>query len=276
MSEFDAAGFSAIDQFFGDGGKESKEAGTQITTVTSASKGTRRGVGSSVPSNAVHRDLTSKFLAVGRKRRRGDEDNEDVHDANSDADEDDEEEAGRTAIAEPSNTSRTDSNTSNTPEPKQKLGGKERKGFLQPTKEDGSAKENSKTSNDAVVDGDVQTESVKKYKRRKIRSKQKNIRKDNREQKPAHLMVGGRNYQGRPITVETRTKLNLPAPKARMPFSTDESHEEDHGEVEAGGLALDDLLKDDPKHGVTSPPSSRAKGVSKKNKSKPKYKNLKV
>lgn len=50
----------------------------------------------------------------------------------------------------------------------------------------------------------------KKRYRKKVRSRQKNIRKDKRSVKPEHLQIGSTNYQGRPITPETRSKLNLP------------------------------------------------------------------
>jgi len=56
-------------------------------------------------------------------------------------------------------------------------------------------------------------ENKSKRKRRKIRSKQKNIRKDNRNrsQKPAHLALQGSiAYGGRPLTNETREFLKLP------------------------------------------------------------------
>jgi hypothetical protein len=43
---------------------------------------------------------------------------------------------------------------------------------------------------------------TEKRKRPKTRSKQKNIRRDNREndKKPAHLLIGSKDYQGRPLT----------------------------------------------------------------------------
>jgi hypothetical protein len=47
--------------------------------------------------------------------------------------------------------------------------------------------------------------------RTKTRSKQKNIRKDNRsnDAKPAHLQIGSKDYNGRPITKETKSKLKI-------------------------------------------------------------------
>jgi len=54
-------------------------------------------------------------------------------------------------------------------------------------------------------------ENSRKRKRTKTRSKQKNIRRDNRavENKPSHLQVGSKEYQGRQLTKETKTVLGL-------------------------------------------------------------------
>lgn len=64
---------------------------------------------------------------------------------------------------------------------------------------------------------DSQTDKSKKRKRIKTRSKQKNIRRDNRpdDQKPSHLKFGSNEYKGRPITSQTREKLGLPTKKAK-------------------------------------------------------------
>ena len=62
------------------------------------------------------------------------------------------------------------------------------------------------------LDTTKETESSpKKRKRKKVRSRQKNICKDHRDVKPVHLRVVGQgmNYRGRPLTQETRAKLNL-------------------------------------------------------------------
>jgi len=49
-------------------------------------------------------------------------------------------------------------------------------------------------------------------KKKKTRSRQKNIRKDNRtdDQKPEHLRIISSGYSGHPITPETRIRLGLP------------------------------------------------------------------
>jgi hypothetical protein len=63
------------------------------------------------------------------------------------------------------------------------------------------------------------TRNNAKKKRRKIRSRQKNIYKDKRDIKPDHLRVektpsARHQYQGRPLTAETRAKLSLPPSKS--------------------------------------------------------------
>lgn len=60
----------------------------------------------------------------------------------------------------------------------------------------------------------------KQRRRRKVRSKQKNIYKDKRDVKPAHLIPGNSNYQGRPLTVETQTKLSM-TKIVPSPFASD-------------------------------------------------------
>jgi hypothetical protein len=288
MAEFDAAGFSAIDQFFsGGGGGVAANQGKTVGATTHndrtnlISKGNRRGVGSAVPVSTKPSDWTRKVLVAGRKRQRDDDDHEDVDDATVDGEDNDDDEGGRTGIAAAANATKMNTNTTISSEPKKKLGKKERK-RLQANEEssqhDGSAKENPETTEI----GDEETApgeelSRKKQKRRKIRSKQKNIRKDHREEKPVHLLVGRRNYNGRPLTAETRAKLNLPAPKTRTPvYGIDQSHDEDRGEVTAGRLAIDDLLEPDVETEMEPPKSGRTNVMTKKKNKKPKYKNLKV
>jgi len=57
-----------------------------------------------------------------------------------------------------------------------------------------------------------------KGRKRKVRSKQKNIRKDSRplSAKPQHLRLGNKHYAGRPLTQETRKRLDLPPSKASL------------------------------------------------------------
>lgn len=60
----------------------------------------------------------------------------------------------------------------------------------------------------------------KKKNRVKTRSKQKNIRRDNRPDtaKPQHLQLGARDYNGRPLTKETKAILKIPD-KPKAPFN---------------------------------------------------------
>ena len=139
-AEFDAAGFSALDQFFGsvgDGGaknnnKNNNNALGQEKDGSRFTKGNRRGVGSAVPVTTptmTQSDLTKKLLGVGRKRRRhgeddDHEDDEDVEDTMVNDEEHDE--GGRTTIGAPRNSTKS----SDTNATKKKLGKKERKKLL--------------------------------------------------------------------------------------------------------------------------------------------------
>ena len=80
----------------------------------------------------------------------------------------------------------------------------------------------------AVVDGDASTVAAgegdnehdaarPKKRRKKVRSRQKNIRKDNRplEQRPEHLRPGHTAYKGRPLSAATKEKMGLP-PKEQV------------------------------------------------------------
>lgn len=113
-----------------------------------------------------------------------------------------------------------------------------------------------------------------KFRRPKKRSKQKNIRKDNRsaDQKPSYLIPGRNDYAGRPITPETRVKLGLPE-KEQIPFdSKPRRWNMVDGYDEVGtGLAIDDFGKEI----ENVPTSSGSKKRKKKKKSKvSRYKNL--
>ena len=116
----------------------------------------------------------------------------------------------------------------------------------------------------------------KSIKHKKIRSKQKNIRKDTRRamDKPSHLILGRSDYAGRPITPETRSKLNMPMrakpiqsqPKSKLI----RSHVEQNGEGMLSGLAVDDLVND--ARDVDDKEVEKKKSAKKPKKSK--YRNL--
>ena len=291
MSEYDAAGFTAVEKFFGgdDGVRDSSsKSGVVVRNSNDVPKGNRRGVGSKQSFTSKARDdLTNKLLKIGRKRRRG-EDDEETNEDEIMVDEE-EDEAGRTAIATQTQSKISlELDTSIVEKPKKKLGKKERKRLqhqdiatdVTPSAAEDEEKAR-KTHEIQVVDGDMNENdqeasgaSQKKHKRRKVRSKQKNIRKDNREKKPDHLVVGRRNYQGRPLTAETREKLNIAAPKARTPFQLESSPSEDVGDV--GGLGIDSLLEEDIGMQVKAQDGDRHVKDKKKKSKKPRYKNLKV
>jgi hypothetical protein len=66
----------------------------------------------------------------------------------------------------------------------------------------------------ATVEGSIGPDGQKR-KRKKTRSKQKNIRRDNRQdtQKPEYLRVGSAEYRGRPLTDATKAVIGI-APKS--------------------------------------------------------------
>jgi hypothetical protein len=130
------------------------------------------------------------------------------------------------------------------------------------------------TTTTAPMDSNpVETCDGKKAKRRKVRSKQKNIRKDSRplSAKPEHLRLGNSQYSGRPLTKETRQKLHLPASKNSIhrQLSHDRKrkpiiHHELTPEYTANESKIDNIL--DPDANIVSGESSKRK--------KSKYKNL--
>jgi hypothetical protein len=181
-----------------------------------------------------------RILQVGKrnKRQRDDDDDDDGDDEDDDDtrrgafEDEDEEDIGRTGIIKDTSsaTSKTDhpllplhQQSVATSTKKKKLGKKERQ-QQQAVDETITAE-----SNDSVVANNVDgiqheddseaketteaddttsnlsNNTKKKKYRKKIRSKQKNIRKDHRDVKPLHLIT-----KLRPLTAETRAKLQVP------------------------------------------------------------------
>ena len=217
---------------------------------TSRGRRGRSGVGHSVPSSSsdkANEALRQTLLKVGRKKRLRDGNYDDDDDEACDdddrenngakhglhADDDLDDELGRTAIAaekveKPPGTKMTLQSNN------KKLGKKERMKLKKLQKEgegstsaDGySAKpcinnESTDDANTAISQDTLQQHcevqdqnprQQQKRKRRKVRSRQKNIYKDHRsnEEKPSHLIPGSKNYQGRPITEATRKRLGIP------------------------------------------------------------------
>ncbi|MGK3738247.1 MAG: hypothetical protein ACI8RD_004934 [Bacillariaceae sp.] len=200
--------------------------------------------------------LSKKILNVGRKRRSReddvDDDDEDYIDGGDHGVNDDDEEmidGGRTNIVEKSTLSKKGKSVTGSSDKltndqaiegkKKKLGKKERQKqklqeetsaavrleVFEPVAESSAHEqddaEDTKDSSDKtglITHNNTEKYPSSKKKRRKVRSRQKNIYKDNRtrDEKPAHLTKGNPNYQGRPMTQATREKLNLPPPTKKI------------------------------------------------------------
>lgn len=207
MADLNTGAFSAVESFFG------------VTTETQTTskpdpkpplllKHSRLGVGVR-PTTSKSLDTASidakRILQVGRKREAlsDEEEASAVHSEHSD----DEEEFGRTAIHEKSDPPIV----KELPKKKRKLGKKERQKQQQNSVE-ATETVTEETTNDPSFIKSNQTElPQRKRRRRKVRSRQKNIYKDHRDVKPDHLTIGSVNYRGRPLTQETRQKLCLPS-----------------------------------------------------------------
>lgn len=131
---------------------------------------------------------------------------------------------------------------------------------------------------EAHSDEKVPKKSTNKFKKKKVRSKQKNIRKDTRRamDKPSHLILGRSNYSGRPITPETRAKLNMPK-KIKHDISGSMFKVKKNGmigETEGSTLAIDDLVKINTNTVDAEYALNENGKKAKKKKKKSKYKNL--
>jgi len=240
--------FKAVDAFFGvDSGKEEASSLKATATNKPSTNNHRLGVGASPSSSKTTKDTllatsSQRILKVGSKKRRRQgyghaADEEDDDDGSStDHSSEDEQDQGRTAIDDSKNNEKTVAEESlaaavvakehQLPQ-KKKLGKKERQRIAkeQSEKEAGSAPTATTTVDQQSNDDDKKHQQpANKRKRRKVRSRQKNIYKDKRDVKPAHLTPGHHNYQGRPLTAETRAKLHLPAVLDKSPFASDNPH----------------------------------------------------
>jgi hypothetical protein len=225
---------SVVDKFFGDDDEDSPASGVKHAAIiqqrSQSRKDKRTGVGTVATSGSkvVQRaDLNNKILQIGKKRRlqQQAEELDSSIGVDVDAGDEEDEELGRTAIAEkPSKGGINDlkSLTASQPQPKKKkLGKKERQSTS--NNPDGEKDNGGSTDGKLIIEIDrkgVDLDSLvvnepapkEKRKRKKVRSRQKNIYKDKREIKPDHLIPGNKHYKGKPITPETRKKLNLPDP----------------------------------------------------------------
>jgi ElaB/YqjD/DUF883 family membrane-anchored ribosome-binding protein len=242
-SEFDERrGFAAVEAFFKNGtDATTTPVGLQMTPPDiNIKKSSRQGVGATSDGNPstslkLSHPQEQRILQIGSHRRRkrqgyGDEDDEEAScskETNNDSEsKDGDDEKGRTAIVKDRVKNYIISNdTASTrlaPQRKKKKGKKERK--LQSTtaladninpKTDetdrlfetteavlGTSKSIADDKLEATTE---EAPNTQRKRRKKIRSKQKNIRKDHRDVKPVHVLE-----KGRPLTAETRAKLQAP------------------------------------------------------------------
>ena len=198
------------------------------------------------------KSIKKQILSVGKKRRHDniygeDDDDDDAADNNHDNSSSDEEEGRTTAVKErkkkktvPVSTDASSlivqgdvtTNDDTQSKKKKKKGKKERIQEKQAAQYaavesteggEAAAPQSSTTPSDKEQTTEVTntSESKKpnqKRKRPKVRSRQKNIAKDNRKanEKPSHLVLGRDDYDGRPMTQRTREKLGLGKSKSSM------------------------------------------------------------
>jgi hypothetical protein len=275
MEAFD----SKVSAFFG---KENQEE-TTTGSVFHATRG-RQGVG----SNAVKKDLRTGtvgriLLKVGKKRNRSEEEEEEDDEEESLSHENNDEDEGRTAIAEKSapKVLVTAPFIEIRRPSKKKKGKKERQAEMS---QHPQQSEEAAPMEVAVENNISEAASKAKHKKRKVRSRQKNIYKDTRlaQYRPSHLILGRPDYQGRPLTAETRVKLNLPPSRSsRHRKNSEDSHPKEtngmgHSPEDSGmKLAIDDLFdvqEMDGKAGVAVVAEPRK--TKKKKKKRSKYKNI--
>jgi hypothetical protein len=295
MAAFDGDGFAAVDAFFGKtptpstSKSEVKAAAARSEQLLQAQtkQGPKRlGLGDDVSLredknvNAVSASnpLTKRLLQVGtkrklsRKRDADDYDDDNDEQAEKDNDEDGEDEGGRTAIEEhvPAVVPVSAAILAKEAAEVKAAGKKKKKGKKERQKEGADAaeavpKDESQEATEDAQDNDAPSQ---KRKRIKVRSRQKNIYKDKRSEKPSHLIPGKHNYQGRPMTLETRKRLNLPLEK---PASTEETWSSNWNDDQPKDTAVDTMpLAVD---AVTEQPSE-AKKPKKKSKKASRFKNL--
>ncbi|GAX10482.1 hypothetical protein FisN_21Lh183 [Fistulifera solaris] len=221
--EINKSAFAAVDALFG---REERSETKQQQQKPVIDTSRRLGVGAKPTAKNLD-PVSSKILQVGRKRQRENEGHVEESLFESVAhDDSDEEDLGRTAIDSNNKVAATSSAVIPESTTKKRKNGKKERASSKANGEHRSKSDSTQPANfsqdtcnslsqieDAEQEPKASTSSTKR-KRRKIRSKQKNIYKDQREKKPEHLIVGSKNYKGRPLTAETRAKLNLPATKS--------------------------------------------------------------
>jgi hypothetical protein len=173
-------------------------------------------------------EASARLLQVGKRKRRPEED-----DDGEEVDDKDDEDEGRTAIADNSIavdrqelTAKAENiHKQQVTKKKKKNDKKQRLGLAAAAAAangsemipiqavNGDSVEQELTEPDKT--GPTSTAEASNFqgrKRTKKRSRQKNIYKDTRPMhgKPLHLQLGTSQFQGRPMTAETRAKLNIP------------------------------------------------------------------
>lgn len=302
MADFDDRGFAAVNAFFGHSGATASQsdprANTDVSSTaalsTAAHRNRRQGVGAiaSTTETKAAAHVAKRVLQVGNKRKH-DDDEEDlaVHAKLEYESGDDEEDRGRTAIESKAVVASTalavtaKKIAQGAGSKKKKKGKRERQqqvldGSTPQDKVAETVKSDDQGPNVSVALGDEHNaensdNKGKKRKRTKVRSRQKNIYKDKREHKPEHLVPGNKEYQGRPLSEATRTKLQLPPSKAAQNVSTLRSHwnqDDDTGgpDMDTKPLAAE-LTVNESK--LDQPHPTRPKRMKDPNK-RPKYKNL--
>jgi hypothetical protein len=291
MTEFDSTGFSAVADFFGrvvtdEKRQSSTSDGGPHRKHPIPSSASRQGVGTRLVNTKtlVSEDATSRIMKLGKRRRQEEEEGEE-NIVQSQSNVDDEEDQGRTAITEKPKVVDKHSEVEVVQKnEKKKLEKKERQ--IACMEEDiPENKGEVETGGEELPSQQEETVQTGKKKRRKVRSKQKNIYKDKRAhyERPEHLRVGNASYGGRPITPETRVKLNLPPSKSSMlrkslteeTIVTTVKVDNEVGVT----LAVDDLLNVDQREGEAVPnePEKHVKRAKKdKKRKKSRYKNLAI
>lgn len=206
--------------------------GTEQTLSHGKGVNRKLGVGAAAPKVDVidkAMDNVAKLLKIGKNRKRGShEEEEDVDGITGQSESSDDEEDGRTAVGKSKCVSKTDIIDVQLKKKKSK----------KQKKDNNSGSESSQITKDEYKHDDKcsgisanphQTERLEcleayrkqrlmsssgpgsSGKRSKVRSKQKNIRKDTRGyKKPRHLIPGDSEFTGRGLTAATRAYLGLP------------------------------------------------------------------
>jgi hypothetical protein len=289
MAEFDSGGLSAVSAFFGLDKKHSDEPPSHDASHHVSRRG-RQGVGS-VPQQVKHSatsDYTiGRVLKVGKQKRQRDDDDDGNSSHESDVEHDKEDEEGRTSLAA-TERPKVSTNDCIPVQIKKKKGKKERKvKALETTVKEEQGTADTRPGDQTTAEED--SDKAKQRKRRKTRSRQKNIYKDKRlaQHKPSHLILGRAEFAGRPLTAATRAKLNLaPSRSSRAQEHEDETEpletpmHDSNSNGEEVKLAIDDLLDEGVVQGnkdisvVEQKPQVKKKVKKKKKNSK--YKNLQL